>query len=493
MFKTAITDQLHVINYDGTQARLVTEAATKGLGGAWLTDQSFAFTNRQDRRLHEISLDGGESRALPIPLAVDETQGLPVLIPGQQWLLYTVILEASNNFYNGRIDAYNLVTGESKTVVKQAYNARFAASDHLVFLRDGDLWAASINPNTAQLRGVEAIIEKNVAHHSGKGNASYSFSDAGRLVFQGGGDGASVTGELVLSDTDGNERLHNLPENAFHSTFSPDGKSVATIIRSLGRDAYVAIYNIASGTLSRRSFVGDARNPIWTPDGMQLVYSVITASGSELWLINADGSDQAEQLLSQSGYTMATSISPDGKSLVLNQFTSGNGAINLFSFGERENLVRDLISESTDIFVGKISPDGRWIAYAKIDLEGVGVYVRPFPNVEDGLWQIASSEGVSTEPLWGANGKTLYYVHDYILNRVDVNTDSGFSISKPTSLFELTFKSNHTPNYTLSSDSQMILYRAPVDSGAIKAKPTSLVLVENWFEKLNQMAPPSPE
>ena len=46
----------------------------------------------------------------------------------------------------------------------------------------------------------------------------------------------------------------------------------------------------------------------------------------------------------------------------------------------------------------EISPDGRWLAYQSNASGQNEIYVRPFPNVEDGQWLISSGGG--TRPLW---------------------------------------------------------------------------------------------
>ena len=51
----------------------------------------------------------------------------------------------------------------------------------------------------------------------------------------------------------------------------------------------------------------------------------------------------------------------------------------------------------------EISPDGRWIAYESNEAGTIQVWVRPFPNVNDGRWQISLQGG--TRPAWSRNGK----------------------------------------------------------------------------------------
>ena len=54
-----------------------------------------------------------------------------------------------------------------------------------------------------------------------------------------------------------------------------------------------------------------------------------------------------------------------------------------------------------------MSPDGRWLAYDS-NTSGTQVYVRPFPAVDDGFWQVSTVGG--GHPLWAPGGRELFYV-----------------------------------------------------------------------------------
>jgi serine/threonine-protein kinase len=57
---------------------------------------------------------------------------------------------------------------------------------------------------------------------------------------------------------------------------------------------------------------------------------------------------------------------------------------------------------------GEISPDGRWIAYESDESGQFEIYVRPFPKIDTGRWQISTAGG--TRPVWAKNGQELFYM-----------------------------------------------------------------------------------
>jgi hypothetical protein len=114
------------------------------------------------------------------------------------------------------------------------------------------------------------------------------------------------------------------------------------------------------------------------------------------------------------------------------------------------------------------------------------VYVRPFPG--PGMKHPVSSEG-GIEPLWARNGKQLFYRWEDQVFVVDVQTDGGFTTSKPRPLFEKPgyFSGYPTRSYDLSLDGQRFLM---VKVEQRKPSPvTEMILVQNWFEELKRLCP----
>ena len=98
--------------------------------------------------------------------------------------------------------------------------------------------------------------------------------------------------------------------------------------------------------------------------------------------------------------------------------------------GELETLIETDFEE----FYSEVLPDGRWIAYHSIETGAWEVYVRPFPNVDDGRWQISRGGGIS--PRWGPDGHELFYRSGAMM-AVEVQTEPNFSPGVPQVLFSI--------------------------------------------------------
>ena len=89
----------------------------------------------------------------------------------------------------------------------------------------------------------------------------------------------------------------------------------------------------------------------------------------------------------------------------------------------------------------RVSPDGRWLAYSSDESGQREIYVRPFPNVNDGRWQVSNGFGLA--PTWGPAGRELFYqtraspdTPIVTMMRVEIDTEPTFRPGNPVALFE---------------------------------------------------------
>lgn len=105
---------------------------------------------------------------------------------------------------------------------------------------------------------------------------------------------------------------------------SPDGKTVAFVVQTIdlaGNTKPTSIYTVpvGGGATQRLTTVGGANSrPRWTPDSKRILFISDRKDGSQIWSMNADGSDQ-KQVTSVPTEVDNEIVSPDGKLLL---FTS---------------------------------------------------------------------------------------------------------------------------------------------------------------------------
>jgi Tol biopolymer transport system component len=133
----------------------------------------------------------------------------------------------------------------------------------------------------------------------------------------------SYAGLLYVIDADGNgERLlaRNVQEG--HAVWSPDGRRIAFVRDRAGRlDVHVTnadgtgTHWLARGVRMSGSFdIGPAPAPAWSPDGQRIAFISNRAGTNDLYVMNADGSNQRR--LTRNAASESRPIwSPDGRTI----------------------------------------------------------------------------------------------------------------------------------------------------------------------------------
>ena len=145
-----------------------------------------------------------------------------------------------------------------------------------------------------------------------------------------------------------------------------------------------------------------------------------------------------------------------------------------------------LLTESYDEKAPALSPDGRWLAYESNETGRNEIFVRPFPNVGDGKWQVSTAGG--RMPLWARSGRELFFMNERReLVAQSVVAQATFQRGEQRVLFtigpEYTLSEHYTP-FDISPDGQRFIMVRSVGSATDRGALRQLILVENWVEEL---------
>jgi hypothetical protein len=170
-------------------------------------------------------------------------------------------------------------------------------------------------------------------------------------------------------------------------------------------------------------------------------------------------------------------LSPDGEWLVYRTAPGAEHPMKMFAVRLKGDRKEVPITTGTARYRGpRLSPDGHWLAYDSDESGAFDIYVRPFPG--PGARVQVSSDG-GTAPMWGADGRTLHYLHDNEVIQVSVTPGASFSIGARRILFSGEYLGDPThQNYDVARDGAhlLMLRRAGEESKAI--------IVLNWTREL---------
>jgi hypothetical protein len=293
-------------------------------------------------------------------------------------------------------------------------------------------------------------------------------------------------GRLARIDSTWTSRLSQSGGNVGWA-LSPDGTRLAIGLNTNSGDD-IWIKQLPAGPLSRLTFDTTAeQRPRWSPDGRHVTYVV---DGLTLHQRRADGTGTDEALLTLPVRVLDGAWSRDGRWLLARvgglAGVSGTRDIVGMRPGVDTAPVRLAAKPAFDEAAPALSPDGKWLAYESDETGRTEVYLRPFPNTEDGKWQASTSGGQA--PLWAHSGRELFFV-DGARNMVSVPVAAGASpqLGERRVLFRLdggiylTAQERYTPFDITPDDRRFIMAREVQRS---EEGAATFIIVENWFEEL---------
>ena len=210
--------------------------------------------------------------------------------------------------------------------------------------------------------------------------------------------------ELQIADADGANADYALRSNEpiISPAWSPDGTRIAYV--SFEQKKPVIYVHWLDGSRPRQiaaNFKGSNSAPAWSPDGSQLAVSLSRDGGSQLYLVNPDGSGQ-RRLTQSSGIDTEPVFSPDGQTLY---FTSDRGGSpQIYRMPAAGGEAQRVTFEGSYNVSPRISPDGRLLAYIA---RNAGKFQVAVLDLATRQIQIISDSDKDESPSFAPNGRMI--------------------------------------------------------------------------------------
>ena len=462
-----------------------------GLGGTWNREGTIVFLSSGTDGLFKVPSAGGE----PEPLtAFSHPEGIhhrPIFLPDGRRFLYFVEPDA---VYLGSIDG-----GQPVRIAARTEAAVYAPPGYLVYRQGSALVAQRFDSSLDKPLGAPVPVANEVvpAVPGGlRGSASFSVSDNGVLAYAI--PPAPTTFDLVWFDREGRAlgTVGPFPFETFGGVeLSPDGTRLAMQSpRGTGPRSEIWLFDLVQNRATQLTFAdGSDRGAIWSPDGKQLAFASLRPAAPGLYQKPAGGA-QPEQLLLPSGITWRDEHWPSDWSSSGIVYESGKDAENddiwmLPLAGDRKPY--PLVREPGNQRHGKLSPDGRWLAYVTEVTSGLPEIFVASLVTPGAKWRV--STGAGTFPRWRRDGRELFYLASggaLTAVAVGADPDGAFHVGAARSLFQTGiralggFGGGGALFFNVSPDGQRFLVMTPNKEQATTMP--AIVVVTNWTTALSQ-------
>jgi Tol biopolymer transport system component len=456
--------RLSAIARSGDAVRTIATTGSTAAGGSWSTDNTILFAD-WTTGLNAVSSAGGPVRTITrVDHAVlDFAHAWPRFLPdGHHFLYQLVSLDPSRSgIYVGSIDSPGSVR-----ILDVISPAVYAPPGVLLYVRHDMLMAEGFDASRLELDGRPVVLARGVAVSSWQ-DADVVSGSRDVLAFREGNSGQ----RLHIVDRAGMEKDSiDVPSALTNLRVAPNQQRL--VATSAPTDAG-ALWMIDLERRQHTRFASDAIGPVWAPDSDHVAF---TARGGFDLYVASRGEASGGPVISDAFVKVLNDWSPDGRAIVYSQLDPAT-KLDLWELpaagGPRRSLLKTGFNESQ----GRISPDGRWIAYLSDESEKPEIYVRRYPKMTE---PTRVSTGGGAQAQWRHDQSELFYLSPAnTLMAVPVRTSGGIAFGPPRRLFRTSVSfspSDIRDSYVVMADGESFLLQAPPDT----RRPPRISIMINW-------------
>jgi eukaryotic-like serine/threonine-protein kinase len=421
---------------------------------------------------------GGSAAVVTVPAKASAgDHRFPWFLPDGHHFLY---MDTTSNREESGIYVADLESKDRKRVLAEDSNAVYSPPGYLLFVRHGTLMAQPFDTGKLQVTGGAIPVADQVDSQSTRSQNQFSISQNGILAFTSGRNGSGSV--LTWFDRSGKVTgTLGAPNALSWGAISPDGKAVVVQRVDQGlRDLW--LHDLARGSASRFTFgPGSNSYPAWSPDGRHVSFFSQRDGVGRPFQRATNGTGQDEGISKLLGEppspTVVEDWSPDGRYLVVRSVNPKTlHDIWVLPFNPDKpgdgKAFPYLITEFAEGY-GRISPDGRWLAYTSDETKRNEIYVQSFPT-PGGKLPVSTNGGERS--IWSRDGKELYFVSlDGKMMAAKVKAGSQFEAGVPKPLFNVRLPRGIDSWFDVTKDGRFLI---PVQVEQAAKAPITVVI--NW-------------
>ena len=451
-------------------------------GGTWSGAGFILFSSNFQTPVSRVSADGGTPEEIT---RLDSTRGesshrWPSALPDGKHFLFFARTSANQGSAEGHAIYVASVDGKTSKLLMHASSNAIYASGYILYVQSSVLMARQFDESSLELKGDAVPVAENVLDDPGFNLSAISASQTGLLVFQSGH--AQSGAKLLLMDRAGNI-LSTVGESIehFRVRFSFDDRHIlASIFDAKLLRLNVWMYELNSGGKNRLTSGLGEDSPVISPDGSKIVYSSLHDATSYLMQENLSSRTNENLGIDTLNFESGADWSPDGSYVLYAYGKPMSNRSNLWIMKTGGKHERSPFHQSTfNEFGGRISRDGKWIAYVSDESGENEIYLRPLNGTDGQDWKVSNLGGAF--PRWGGNNTELFYVNNnnqLVLVSLQYK-ENAVSVVKSTPLFNFPI---FTESYDVSHDGKKIVVCPLLE----RQKSTPLTLMTHWDAELKK-------
>jgi predicted Ser/Thr protein kinase len=463
---------LKTIDVTGGPARRLARAPTPR-GASWREDGTILFVPFPALGPHRISAQGGN--ATPIhPRQTDVFRWFPEGLPGGDRYLYYAFPRTGP----AHIAVENMDGSQPRIVTTGQSTAMHVPPGYLLFRRGTTLYVLPFDPASAETRGDPIAVVSGVESNPITVHGAFSASHTGVLAYLE----ATPRSQLTRVDRSG-RRIEDLGAPGTYNSICASADGARVVADGIGPSVTgMDLWSVSTADPSPRRLTFHEAHDFYhvcAEDGSEVVFASLRDRPPNLYRMAVD-SPGTETLLVDTPFAKLPVDWSADKRKVLFATISARGDWDLWVLpldgDRRPSPVLTTTAEERD---GRLSPDGRWLAYASNESGRFEVYVQSFPP-SGPKWQISRDGG--GQPQWRGDGRELFYLSaDSRITAVAVQAGSRtFDSGSPEPLFATRIASLErlTPvaQYAAAADGRTFV----VNALSQQALSRAVTVVLNW-------------
>ena len=426
------------------------------LGGTWSTEDLLLYADQG--KLYSVSASGGTPEIVLEPDRNAQQGELrwPQFLPDGSRFLFFV---SSENPEQAGTYLGTLGSRDTKRLLDASTSpAIYAPPGYLLYVRERVLLAQRFDLLRGELTGNPMTVAGEVAE-----NATLSATAGGLLSISE----ETAGGRLVWFDRKGGELgTVSMPKMFSNMALSPNNLQLLGSSNDGGNWAMWLVdldRNVSTQIGVNGAF------PAWAPDGVRFAFSSMRAGEADVFVRSIMGAGEEEGWLKTDEVKSVDDWSSDGRFIVFTNYKQRDLWL-LPTFGDRKPV--PIVQTQGFARNGRVSPDGRSLAYTSDETGTTEIYVQSFP-VPGAKRRVSTSGG--TQPAWRQDGRELFYraTDDKVMAVPIQSSPDGLEPGKPQPLFPVT---NATGPFAITRDGQrfLVVTRNPAsDQG-------SITVLTNW-------------